>query len=205
MPAAETIPDLTPKRQHGSLGGIDFSAYSYDPLNRPNESYYRELADYEFARRLFRPVRVVVKNVGQVSANNVWAELTVAMNVGMVVMYESDMPDLPDKRSSWPDRGLYKNIRPAFRHDPGEVVINKNDERFRIDIGCGDLQPGRRVWSDVFYLGAGVTGECTIVGKIFAENLPQPKAFTLTVSTNVTKSRMDVSDLRCLPEPAAKE
>ncbi|MEN6407172.1 MAG: ATP-binding protein [Thermoguttaceae bacterium] len=204
MPAAETIPDLTPKKQYGSLGGIDFSAYSYDPHNRPNENYYRELANYEFTRRLFRPVRVVVQNVGQVSANNVRAELTVPTNVGVVVMYKSDMPDPPEKRSFWYNKAAFKNIRPVLRRDPGEVTIDKNDDRFRIGIGCGSLQPGRRVWSDVFYVGTGVTGERAIVGDIFAENLPQPKSFTLTISANVRRTRMDVSELRSLSKRTVK-
>ena len=43
-----------------------------------------------------------------------------------------------------------KSIRPAFRREPGEVVIEKNNERFRVSIDCGSLQPGRRVWSEVF-------------------------------------------------------
>ena len=61
MPAAETIPDLMVKKHYNALMGIDLSAFDYDPANRPNENYYRELATFEFVRRLFRPTRLVVR------------------------------------------------------------------------------------------------------------------------------------------------
>ena len=73
MPATESIPDLSERKYDGVLKRTDLSAFQGH--DRLNENYYRELADYEFFRRLFRPIRLVVRNVGQVSANNVRAEL----------------------------------------------------------------------------------------------------------------------------------
>jgi hypothetical protein len=87
------------------------------------------------------------------------------------------------------------SIRPASRRNPGEVHINKNDERFQVEIDCGNLQPGRRVWSDIFYIGKAVSGDLTLCGQIFADNLPQPKDCTLTVSVTVTKTAMTVDEL----------
>jgi hypothetical protein len=201
MPPLETIPDLKKKIQQNPLMRIDISALNLDPYNRLNENYYRELADFEFTRRLFRPVRLVVKNVGQVSANNVRAELIVPTNAGMVALDSSKIPEAPKRRTSKFDIPALRNIRPAFRQTPGEVDIDNNEDRFRIEINCGDLQPGRRVWSDVFYLGIGANGDVTISGQIFAENLPQPKDFSLTLSVNVKRTKMELSDLRDLPEP----
>ncbi len=197
MPSMDSIPDLSASQYHPLLGQIDLSAF--DTRNRLNENYYRELANYEFIRRLFRPVRLVVRNVGQVSANNVRSELVVPANIGLLVKYPSEMPEPPRKRCSMFDMApALRNIRPAFRK-PGEVTIEKNDERIRIEIDCGDLQPGRRVWSAKFFVAFG--GDVAVDGQIFAENLPQPKAFTLTVSANTAKTSMSVSGLRALPEP----
>ncbi len=203
MPEMETIPEWEPARQRNPFG-IDLSPVAFDPMNQPNGNYYRDLANYEFTRRLFRPVRLVVKNVGQVAANNVRGELTVPTNIGVMVVDESDLPDPPKRRREIMSAAM-KGIRPAFRRDPGEVTIDKNDERFRVEIDCHDLQPGRRVWSDIFYVGKGQTGDLTLQGQVFADNLPQPKDFTLTVSVTVTETSLSVDDLCSLPEPAEEE
>lgn len=203
MPEMETIPDLGRPRQRNPFG-IDLSAVAFDPMNQPNDNYFRDLANYEFTRRLFRPVRLVVKNVGQVAANNVRAELTVPTNIGVMVLDKSDLPDPPSRRREIMSAAL-KGIRPAFRRDPGEVAIDKNDERFRVEIDCRDLQPGRRVWSDIFYVGKGQTGDLTLNGQVFADNLPQPKDFTLTVSVTVAGTSMTVDELCSLPVPAVQD
>jgi hypothetical protein len=197
----ESIPDLKARQNHAPFERVLID----DPQNRLNVNYYRELANYEFTRRLFRPVRLVVKNIGQVAANDVRTELTIPCNHGVVVVDPSDLPKPPKKRVSLFEMPAFKSMRTAFVRNPGEVKIDKNDDRFKIEIDCGDLQPGRRVWSGVFFMGKGVTGELTIPGEIFAENLSQPKSFTLTVSATVKKSRMDVSDLRSLPVPKVKQ
>ncbi len=203
MPPMESIPDLTRPRQRHPLG-IDLSAIQFDPMNRPNEGYFRELANYEFVRRLFRPVRLVVKNVGQVAASSVRAELIVPTNVGVMVLDSSDLPDPPKRRAEFVSPAL-KKIRPAFRRSPGDVTIDKNDDRFRVEIDCGGLQPGRRVWSDVFYVGKGASGDLRLSGQVFAENLPQPKDFTLLISVNVKQTRMSVEELKALPEQAGSD
>ena len=117
-----------------------------------------------------------------------------------MVMDWSDIPDPPKRCIDLLSNSVLKGFKPAFRRDPGEVDIDKNDERFRIEIDCGDLQPGRRVWSDVFYIGKGASGDLPLCGLVFADNLPQPKDFALTVSVTVTKTAMTVNELCSLPE-----
>ena len=203
MPAMEMIPDLSaPREPH--LFGIDLSSIRFDPMHRLSDDFFRELASFEFARRLFRPIRLVVRNVGQVAANNVRAEMTMPTNIGVVVMYASDIPDPPKQRVGLLSNSALKGIKPAFRRDPGEVDIAKNDKRFRVEFDCGDLQPGRRVWSDVFYIGKEASGNLSLCGLLFADNLPQPKDFVLTVSVTVTKTAMTVDELCSLPELALR-
>jgi hypothetical protein len=144
-----------------------------------------------------------VRNAGQVSANNVRAELTLAASLPLFIKYPSEMPNPPRKRGSMFDVApALRNIRAAFR-SPGDVTIEKNDERIRIEIDCGNLQPGRRVWSGVILVATG--GEAAIAGQVFAENLPQPKHFALTMFANVTKIQMGISELRALPEPKERD
>lgn len=197
LPNCRSIPDLLERKYHSVLGReIDLSVL--DIHDRINENYYRELATYEFHRRLFHPVRFVVRNAGQVSAKNVRTELTVVASVPLLAKYPSDMPKPPKKRHFRFGSALSIDDFRAARGKPGEVTIDKNDERTRLEIDCGDLQPGRRVWSEIVFVAFG--GEADIDGQVFAENLPEPKDYTLTVSANITKSQLGVSELLELPE-----
>jgi hypothetical protein len=121
-----------------------------------------------------------------------------------MVVYESDFPDPPRRLRKIMSASM-KNFRSALRRDPGEVTIDKNDERFRVEIDCRDLQPGRRVWSDIFYVGKVHNGDLTLRGQVFADNLPRPKDFTLTVSVTLTETSMSVDELCSLPEPEVQD
>jgi hypothetical protein len=57
------------------------------------------------------------------------------------------------------------------------------------------------VWSEVFFVGKGVSGDLSVSGQVFADNLPQPKDFTLMIAVNVTETEMSLDDLTALPEP----
>ena len=205
MPEAEMIPDLSCPRQSHPFG-IDLSVIQFDPTNRPNNNFFRELAEFEFVRRLFMPTRLVMKNVGQVAANNVRAEMMVPAGLDGYVIDASDMPDRPKRRSDFLSNSFMDRIKPAaLRREPGEVNIDKNEEQFSIEIDCGDLQPGRQVWSEVFYLGKGKSGDLSLCGFVFADNLPQPKDVALTVSVTVRKRSITVDELCSLPDPVERD
>lgn len=141
MPAAETIPDLSPPAQRLPFG-IDLSGLQLDPLSRPNRSFFRELAVFEFAHRLLRPVRVVVKNVGQVAADSVRVELMVHRDAEVLVVEKCGMPAPPRMHSALASMPFVERTKPAFRGDPGEIDIDTNDDRVRVEIDCGDLHQG---------------------------------------------------------------
>jgi hypothetical protein len=98
-----------------------------------------------------------------------------------------------------------KGIRPAFRRDPGEVTIDRNGERFKIEIDCGDLQPGRSIRSDEFFVAKTNSGELPLAGRVFAENLPAPKDFSLVISANVTRTTMTLQNLLNLAQPVSTD
>ncbi len=196
----EVIPDLPKPRQSGPLWGIDV------PMGRRhNPDYFRELANYEFFRRICRPVRLSAKNVGQVVASNVRIEITVPLNRGVAVIEASERPSPPKRESNWEDHIDMRHLKPAFRKNPGELGIVQNDDRYRIEIDCGSLQPGRQVYSEVFYIATEQSGDISLNGIIFADNLPQPKDFHLTASVRVTQKSMTVDELCLLPEPAGED
>lgn len=204
MPVKEMIPDLSyPRRQYPFANVL--STIQFDPMNRLNHDFFRELADYEFVRRLYRPIRLVVRNIGQVAANHVRAELKVPMNIGVMLADECDMPELPKRRADFLRSSVFRSIPPAIRQSLGGVSIDKNDQRFCIEIDCGDLQPGRQVWSDVFYIGKVETGKFSLSGLLFADNLPQPKEVALILSVTVKQTVMTVDELCSLPGPSNRD
>jgi len=194
MPPREKIPDLTATRRHDPFG-IELPV-PYDLTNQLNPDYFRELADFEFMRRLFRPIRLLVKNIGQVVADNVQCELEISVGIGVHVM--SNLPVVPDQHSYLFKEPVLGDIKSAFRRNLGDITIDKNDDRYRIEIDCGDLQPGRRVWSDVFYIGKKDSGYLDLEVKIYASNLPTPKNFTLIIDVNVVRTAMSLDELKRL-------
>jgi hypothetical protein len=96
------------------------------------------------------------------------------------------------------------HFRRPFK-SPGEVDIDENEHRYKVEVECGTLQPGRQVWSDEFYIGIGGSGKVELVGRLLAGNLPDPQDFTLTIDANVTETEMTVNELVSLPDPDCDE
>lgn len=194
MPAKEGIPDFS-VHEGAFLSGVMWPA-TIDPyLNR---DFYRELASYEYARRFFRPVRLVVRNIGQVAAENVRVELVIPTGIEERVLVKADLPEQPKQRNAIPH---ISDLRIAINGYPGKPSIENND----IAINCDDLQPGRKVWSDVFYIGKMRSGEISLRGTVFADNLPRPKEFTRCVSVIVSQSAMSIDELCALPESTTED
>jgi len=194
MPDEKAIPDYpAPSKSSTFGGGIVARPY---PMHLPNRDYFRELAEFEFVRRLFHPVRLLVNNTGHVASSNVQCELEIPTDIGVHIM--ANLPVAPEKNSSLLKESIPMEFKPAFRRHSGDTTIDRNDDRYRIEIDCGDLQPGRRVRSDVFYLGKKDSNELQLVGRIYAANLPEPEDFTLRITVNITRTVMSVGELQRL-------
>lgn len=190
-PRPEDIPD------YGAQGR--YTSWETTSMYRTNSRYYRQLAEYEFKRRLFRPVRLVVHNAGSVAASGVRLEFHTPTGQEARILYASEMPDRPRRKEFTILSPVFRNIRPA-RREPGDLTIHKNDERIRVEVECETLQPGRRVWSDMFWIGRTVTGAIEFTGQVFAENLAQPKEFTLSAAFDVSLAGISIEDLRAIQE-----
>jgi hypothetical protein len=87
-----------------------------------------------------------------------------------------------------------RGIRPIHR-SPGDVDITRFDDRAHLAIDCGNLQPGRTVWSDKFYIAARLTGQVSLNGRIYAASLPEPKVFVLTVDATVGEREVSADEI----------
>jgi hypothetical protein len=182
----------------------DFSATSLHA--RLNSRYYQQLANYIFFRKLVRKVRLVVMNTGEVSATDVRVEIPVPNGQGFGILDWSDVPEVPKRRESFLAAATMKNlkIRPAIRR-PGDVEIEKSDQQTKVEIECGSVQPGRKVWTDAFYMWIGQSGEVKMTGHLFAANLSQPQEFALSINATITETRMTVHELLLLVQPSDED
>lgn len=205
VPSVEDIPELSRRRQGpvqlpggGMIHIPDLS--SLDIHDRLNPHYYHELAHYIFTSRLARQVRLVVTNTGDAPANDVRLEICVPNGSGYGIFGWSDMPDAPKRRKSMFDMPEMKHIRPAFQRT-GAVDIEKTNHETKIEIDCGNLQPGRKVWTDEFHMAVIDSGEVTVQGHLYAANLSQPQSFTLSINAQIARTSITVDELTSLDEP----
>jgi hypothetical protein len=202
-PENESIPKLDDRPSTFRLpgGGVfqmpNLSITSFH--DRLNEDYYADFASYLFVHRLFRQVRLVVTNTGEASANEVRLEIHVPNGLGVGIVYDSEIPKKPKKRENYLAMSRFNelDIRPV-RHRSGCVEIEKNSHETKLEIECGLLQPGRRVWTDAFWIGIGQSGEVRLAGRLYAANLPQPREFTLSINATVGRTTLSVEDLIAL-------
>ena len=94
-----------------------------------------------------------------------------------------------------PDLGVHRGgIRSIHRH-PGEIDITTLSDRIQLEANCQNLQPGRTVWSDKFFVAVNASGKSSLKGRVFAANLDVPKEFTLTIDADISEREMSVSEL----------
>jgi hypothetical protein len=207
MPLPKQIPKLRergtePIRLPGgqTIQMPDFSGVSMN--DRLNTHYYHELANYVFIQRLLRKIRLVVTNTGDAPATDVRLEIVVPNRSGFGIIRWSEIPRAPKRRKSFLDMAAIKdfNIRPAFSRI-GSVHIVKTDHETKVEIECGNLQPGRKVWTNEFHMAVIQSGVVQIDGSLFAANLPKPQSFTLSINAQIARTEMTLDELTALDEP----
>ncbi|GAA4421497.1 ATP-binding protein [Bremerella cremea] len=167
-----------------------------------NKNYYRQLADYEFAHRLFRSIRIVISNTGPVAAMDVRVEMELRIGDGVGIYESTALPELPKRHQSRYDAVsmVARNIRPLAPSSPGDVGIVTNSERFKFVMQCGNIQPGRKIFSEAFLVGVRDSGTTLLPCKVFAENLRSPDVFSILIDAEITKTTLSVDDLTALAD-----
>lgn len=205
MPESSLIPTLTDEPTPIRLPGgqtilwPDFSVVSMN--DRLNARYYHELANYIFTQRLVKKMRLVVSNTGDAPANDVRLEICIPNGSGFGILSRSDIPAVPKRRESVFNLSAMDQfkVRPAITRT-GYVGIEKNDHETKVEIECGNLQPGRKVWTDSFCMVVVRSAEFQIPGSLFAANLPQPQTFRLSINAEIAQTTMTVDELVSLDE-----
>jgi hypothetical protein len=182
-PAPSTIPIYSVKR----------SPYEIT-VDRDNPDFYREVAEYAAFQSLFRPVRLVIENTGSALAEDVRVEIEVDEASGVSLKeYEPDEPARTRMMGVNPD--VFRSIRRPGR-DPGDVEVFESKRNARLVIECGNMQPGRRVPSEKFYVAVRKSGLTSMSGRIFAATLEEPKSFAVTIDATISVADVPVEAIR---------
>ncbi len=184
FPHLSEIPDYSENRTFDSL-----------VIGSVNSKFYRELATYAAFKYLYRPVRLLIENAGPTLASDVRIELNIVSATGVSV--KGYGPSKPRRRLSLSDinPGVYRDIRPMHR-TPGNVEIIESKDGSRLEVECQNMQPGRKLWSDKFYVAVRTNATTAITGSIFAATLPQPQEFSLMIEATIQQEAVSVDDLR---------
>jgi len=163
-------------------------------LDRDNPDFYREVAEYAAFQSLFRPVRLVVENTGSTPAEEVRVEIEVdeASDVSLKE-YEPEEPARTRMMGVNPD--TLRSIRRPGR-DPGDVEVFESKKNARLVIECGNMQPGRRVPSDKFYVAVRKSRLTSLSGRIIAATLEQPKSFVVMIDATVSVAEIPAEAIR---------
>lgn len=194
MPEYDKIPTLDDRPQAIHIASFRFQ-------DRLNENYYHDVVNYVFVKKLAKKVRLVIANTGETSANDVRLEIFAPNEQRYRIIDDSDVPDLPKQRvdiyQMQMDTLKKMKLHRAFHHK-GYVDIEQNEHETKLEVECGNIQPGRQIWSDIFHLAILKSGEVIIRGQLYASNLPQPQEFFLTINATVDETTWTVDDLIAL-------
>jgi hypothetical protein len=173
--------------------GADDNWVMAPSLEYTNQNYYSSIALYEFQRRLLRQACLIVANTGKTVAKRVRVVADVPkQNLFIGALSHIEAPRRMLSRISMPATGGFRSRLGPL---PGETEVTTIGERHRIEMECGDLQPGRSVASDFFLVGKGESGEYSLEGLAYADNLPTPQHFVLTVETHVKVVDLDSEEI----------
>jgi len=191
FPPADTIPTLQPRRPQSTSFHV---AVPTNPFQSPNSEYYRELALYHHHHINFCPVRLAIKNTGQVSAEDVRLELRLPLAGGLEVIDEYQIEkDAPQR-----ERGLYATPVTSIMNLPlantpdGAVTITNDASSAILEVEYSKIQPGRHVSIQKFFIACPETRTILIEGCVFSKHLPQPLKVALTIKLEIEHGAVDI-------------
>ncbi|MDZ4859299.1 MAG: ATP-binding protein [Candidatus Hydrogenedentes bacterium] len=191
MPDSKTLPKL---RADNIFTGLS---------NPVNTNYYEEFAQFIFCTLFFKKLYLVVSNTGECAATDVYLEISIPKNKDFGVIVPSELPRPPRKSLDIFNTPITASI--SHFQNPGDVQIIANADESKIEIDCGNMQPGRKVWTEGIFLWIRQDGEIEVKGHIFAANLSSPVEFSLFINATITETMMTVNELLSRDEPTGAE
>ena len=170
--------------------GMSFGIRISDLNGSDNREFYREQVAFEAERQLIKGFRLLVKNNGAVLLGNVSVKIEFNLSQGVMVLDNGDYPEEPRRRNDYfvrPSnlRGLLKKRR--------SIDVNVKSKITTAICEMYDVKPKDEVVTeDKIFFGGVESGKIILTAVVFADNLPEPATFDLTVNIFAEPYRLDI-------------
>lgn len=164
-----------------------------------NSGYYRELAAYEAARRLFRGVQIAVTNGGSATARDIRIDLSISHSVGRFL---HELPKAPRQRSSYIMDSVRRSAIDVAMLNAGQqdFEIGETGNRSYLRINYESLHPDEQVLTPHFWMAILDPGEHRLSGTAYAADMPS-QAIALKVESQIRVMQISFERLREMPPP----
>lgn len=199
VPSWNEIPDLKDAHDE-NLSYFPGAIRATLETDYTNEDYYRELMIFESRRKWLRPFRLGIQNKGEVSSIDTRLEIEIPVDGNILFQDVDNLPKCPK-----PKKSIY-DLNPNISHMLSSNVLKRvevtTDALTQSVVIClGDIQPGRSVLSEKFYVGVNNDGPALLPVRVFASNLSMSIVTSLTINAEVVRSELSIKDLQELPFP----
>lgn len=170
------IPNLeTPRQTY--YGGITLPPDMMDELN---PSYMREKEQYVRASALLQKVFLGIRNSSTRLAEGVTLEIEGLLDQGIEVAEELPPPPVRKRINKVP------HIRPLWWNSRITPDVETYDDKFRITIRFGTIQPGHiSIMEEPVFLGSRESTRLLMNARVVANNLPLPAESSLQIDFDV--------------------
>ena len=149
-----------------------------------NSDFYKEFAGYLFYTSLFQPASLVVFNDSEILAQNVKVQFAQAKLDKFQILDSSDYPTKP-RYAGIP----MPHVKP-IRNELIRASVDDVGNNWEVSLEMGNIQPGAKVWSDTFYVGASLPYELELIAVVYADNI---KPFKVNLNLSLKPQRNEVS------------
>lgn len=177
-------------------------------LGHANPDYYRELAHFTQVTQMVRPLALVLRNSGEVTAHDARLVMRIADYDRLLYLVdENDMPRVPERM-----RDLIRSYMSSNVPVKQDVLVSRVGDTWKVEGWFGKVQPQATVWlTDNVYIGAQRSCELPLEIQVFADNLSRPMVGQLKVTFQVQARDVDLTEIqrierdRCSNSPEGKE
>lgn len=151
--------------------GRNYERFDIIAHNR-NTRFERQMAKYLATTSLFKAVSFFLTNISPTLANNVRLEIVIIRDETPAIFFDKNSyPSRPDRNS------LFNSRVSAIT----KTTVENTKNSWNLSASFGNIQPRASKHSDIFYVGASEHCNLELEATIFADNLPDPLVFPLSI------------------------
>ena len=184
VPSPEEIPDYRKK------SSVVFGAFN--PLERINPDYYRELAKYVRVAEARKGFYFIVRNEGDIVAHDVRVFCEIPRKEGLILHDCSNKPRRPQRKHEM----FMVPVSHSETVEPWDLTVGSYGNNIRVEAEIGKIQPKATVRTiRKLYVGARSSGVYNVSALVYSDDLPQPAKFDLSFDVQVVQEEANIDRL----------